>query len=52
MLIAYYLVLTPIGLIRRISGRDPLHRRFDRDADSYWIARKPASDTKRYFRQY
>ena len=26
----YYLVVTPIGLIMRLCGRDPMHRRFDR----------------------
>ena len=31
----YFLVLTPIGLIKRAMGWDPLYRRADR-SDSYW----------------
>lgn len=48
----YYAVLTPIGLVMRLGGRDVLRRRFDRDADSYWIEYRSRSDTKRYFRQF
>jgi hypothetical protein len=32
----YYLVLTPIGLILRLAGKDLLHERLDRTAGSYW----------------
>ena len=34
--IAYYLMVTPIGLIMRLIGRDPLHRKFDKKSESYW----------------
>ena len=34
--LVYYLVLTPIGLVSRLV-RDPLRRRFDARAASYWI---------------
>jgi hypothetical protein len=33
--IVYFGVLTPIGLIKRVMGWDPLHRRSER-SDSYW----------------
>ena len=36
----YYLVLTPIGLVMRLCGYDPMHRRFDRKAESYWVPRE------------
>ena len=39
--IIFYGVLTPIGLILRVRGRDILRLRFDRTAASYWIAREP-----------
>ena len=48
----YYLVLTPVGLALRLAGRDPLHRRFDRGAKSYWIDRGKEPPVDRYFRQY
>ena len=31
----YFLVLTPIGLAMRICGRDPMQRKFDRQAKTY-----------------
>ena len=48
----YYLVLTPVGLVFRLIGRDSLRRKFDRTAKSYWIARRPADNVKRYFNQF
>jgi len=50
--LVYYLVLVPTGLTMRLSGYDPMHRRFDREAETYWIARDPDEDVKRYFRQF
>ena len=35
--IFFFLVLTPVGLIFRLIGRDPLHRKLDSRAESYWI---------------
>lgn len=48
----FYGVLTPIGLVMRLTGRDPLCRAFDREAKTYWVIRKPTTDAKRYFRQF
>ena len=39
--ILFFLVVTPTGLLMRLLGKDPLRLRFDRSADSYWIARTP-----------
>ena len=51
--LVYYLVFTPIGLVMRLFGYDPMRRRFDPEAATYWIARdEKASDAKRYFRQF
>ena len=49
----FYLLVTPIGLIMRLVGYDPMHRRFDPEATSYWIARDGAArEPKSYFRQF
>ena len=32
----FFLVVTPIGVVRRLIGRDPLGRRRNK-ADSYWV---------------
>lgn len=43
--ILFYGVVTPTGLIMRLLGKDPLRRRCDRNADSYWIRREPPGPT-------
>jgi len=48
----YYVVLTPIGLVMRLAGYDPMCRLRDANAASYWTPRKPAGNMRRYFRQY
>jgi len=52
MAIVYYLVITPTGLLMRLFGRDPMSRKFQPDAASYWIARKEDASLDRYFRQF
>ena len=47
--ILYFLVITPIGLIVRLF-QDPMKRRFDPAARTYWIERQPA-DSRSYLRQ-
>jgi hypothetical protein len=48
----YYMVITPIGLYFRIIGRDPLCRKFDRQADTYWVQHKTVDSVDRYFKQF
>jgi len=36
-----FTTVTPIGLVRRLLGQDPLQLRFARDAVTYWIERHP-----------
>jgi hypothetical protein len=48
----YYAILTPIGLILRLCRYDPLHRRFDRKAASYWHRRPDRREPADYFRQH
>lgn len=50
--IVYYLVLTPIGLVLRLSGHDPLTRRFEAGKTSYWKARGAPKSAHSYFRQH
>ncbi|MDX1460237.1 MAG: SxtJ family membrane protein [Xanthomonadales bacterium] len=37
MLLLFYLVMLPIGLVMRLFGHDPMRRRFDPDAGSYRV---------------
>ncbi len=48
----YYGVMTPIGLIMRMVGYDPMARKIDRECESYWIEREQASDSSKYFKQF
>jgi carbamoyltransferase len=52
MLVAFYLIVTPVGLLMRLFGYDPMQRKLDKSAKSYWIAREPVVNSKRYFKQY
>jgi len=37
----FYLAFTPVGLLMRLTGGDPLHLRFNPDAKTYWIEKQP-----------
>lgn len=37
----YFCVITPAGLVVRLTGRDSLRLKFDPGADSYWVPRSP-----------
>jgi hypothetical protein len=47
--ILYYCVLTPIGVIMRLFGKDILDQRWDKEAPSYWIKKeRKAFDKEQY----
>jgi len=48
----YFLLLAPLGLVFRLIGRDPLRRKFDSGAESYWLTHDPPQGPERYFRQF
>ena len=50
--VVYYVVMTPIGWVMRLSGYDAMHRRFDPQAATYWVERVKQTEVGRYFRQY
>lgn len=41
MLLIYAIGIVPVGLIMRAVGHDPLRRRREPEAASYWIERQP-----------
>ena len=46
----FFLVVTPIGLIMRIMGRDLLNKKYDKKKNTYWINRyKNRSSMKKQF---
>jgi len=51
--LAYYLVLTPSGLIKWLFGGRPIPTRPDKNASSYWVARdEPAQPKERFLKRY
>jgi hypothetical protein len=48
----FYGLFTPIGLIFRIIGRDPLHRARRPGLESYWSPKATPADPRRYFKQF
>ncbi len=47
--LAYYLVITPAALIKRIFGGTPLTIKTDKNVSSYWVTRKEAVQSKEQF---
>ena len=48
--IIFFLVVTPIGLIMKIIGKDVLQKKYDKKKKSYWIKRDGSFNTmKRQF---
>jgi len=52
LVIIYYLVLTPIGIIMRLFGYDPMNRQFEKTAETYWSPRTQEDNQDTYFKQF
>jgi hypothetical protein len=52
MAVVFFGVFTGIGLLMRLFGYDPMMRKFDRSASSYWVKHEDQPDVSYYFRQY
>jgi hypothetical protein len=42
MSVVFFAVITPVGLLLRLCGKDSLRLAIDRSAPSYWLERKPS----------
>jgi hypothetical protein len=45
LLVAYGVVVVPLGLLGRMMGGDPMRRTPDKEASTYW--RRPGKETDR-----
>jgi hypothetical protein len=52
LVIVFYGVVTPIGVLRRLFAGDPLTRRLDKGAATYWLESKPRRPADDYFRSF
>ncbi len=51
--LAYYLVMTPSALIKRLFGGCPIPMKFDRKASTYWVDRsEPMQPKERFLKRY
>ncbi len=50
--VMFYVVLTPLALVFRWRGRDELQLRHKPEQTSFWIARHPERDVRRYLKQF
>ncbi len=49
----YYAVFTPVRCVFALLGNDPMKRKPEPDAETYWVAHDPPSDDpKRFERQF
>ena len=48
----FFGLITPLGLFFKLTGRDPMHRKFDREATTYWTDPRPRRGKESYFRQF
>jgi hypothetical protein len=49
--VIFFGVFTPVGVLLRLFGRDPMTRAFDKSAATYWIPREGSREAESYFRQ-
>ncbi len=48
----FFGMITPLGLIFKVIGKDPLNRSFDPAASTYWADPRPRRGKESYFRQF
>jgi hypothetical protein len=53
LILAYYLVITPSALLKRVFGGAPLPAKPDKKASSYWVTRsEPVQPLERFIKRY
>jgi hypothetical protein len=48
--VMFFIVVTPTGILMRITGKDPLRLKRDDAASTYWIERDPPGPSPESFR--
>ena len=51
LIVLFYTILTPIGLIYRIMGNDPLRLQFPQKEESFWINTNSAKNDSEELKQ-
>ena len=50
--IIFFIIITPIGVIMRVLGKDALDKNIDKKKESYWVSRDVQDDISAYEKQY
>ena len=50
--IVFVVAIIPIGLVMKLIGRDPMNRKLDREAPTYWIPKEPHGPDKSHYLKY
>jgi MFS family permease len=48
----FYLLITPVALFFKVTGRDTMNRRFEPEAETYWIPVARERSKESYFKQF
>ena len=52
LMVLYFGLFTPIALVFRIVGRDTMKRKFEPEAESYWVDRTVEKPVSQRFKQF
>ncbi len=50
--VVFVVAITPIGLVMKLLGKDPMQRRIDPEAPTYWIPKPTAGPDKKHYLRY
>ncbi len=50
--LTFFGVVTPIGILRRVLGRPPIHKGFEPNRSTYWEEVEKDIPARRYFQQF
>jgi hypothetical protein len=50
--LTFFLIITPMGFVLRMLGKDLLDEKVNKDATTYWRKHEAISDKSRYLKQY
>lgn len=48
----YYCMITPLAIFFKLTGRDIMHRTYDKACKSYWIKHETPTSLKQYKQQF
>jgi hypothetical protein len=50
IVLLYYAIIAPMGIIFKFLKKDPLRREFDESVSTYWVKHKDRKDINSYYR--